>query len=49
MRGSNSDLTGKTSAFWIGNGLWKLVAYERWTHMEVWLDIIYLPLVQNAV
>ena len=35
MRGSNCDLTGKISVFRISNGLRKLVAYERWMHMDV--------------
>ena len=28
-------LTGKVSVFWIGGRLWKVVAYERWLHMDV--------------
>ena len=28
-------LTGKIVVFRIGSHLWKVVAYERWSHMEV--------------
>ena len=35
-RGSNCEvLTGKILVFWIGGCLWEVVAYERWSHMEV--------------
>ena len=35
-RGSNCKaLTGKVSVFWIAGRLWKVVAYERWLHMDV--------------
>ena len=35
-RGSNCKaLTGKVLVFWIGGRLWEVVAYERWSHMEV--------------
>ena len=35
-RGSNRKaLTGKILAFWIGGRLWEVVAYERWSHVEV--------------
>ena len=37
-RGSNCKaLTGKVLVheFWIGGLLWEVVAYERWSHMEV--------------
>ena len=40
MRDSNCKaLTGKILVFWIGglNRLWEVVAYERWSHMEVQL------------
>ena len=34
--GSNyRALTGKNLVFWIGGRLWEVVAYERWSHMEV--------------
>ena len=37
-RGSNCKaLTGKVLVFWIGGHLWEVVAYERWSHMEVLL------------
>ena len=37
-RGSNCKaLTGKFLVFWIGGHLWEVVAYERWSHMEVLL------------
>ena len=35
MKSLNCDLTGEISVFCINGGLWKLVTYERWTHMEV--------------
>ena len=46
-RGSNySALTGKNVVFQIGGRLWEVVAYERWSHMEVqlclWLHSINL-------
>ena len=28
-------LTGKSLLFWIGDRLWEVVAYERWSPMEV--------------
>ena len=35
-RGSNfKALTGKVLVFWIGGRLWEVVAYERWSHMDV--------------
>ena len=37
-RGSNCKaLTGKglVHEFWIGGVLWEVVAYERWSHMEI--------------
>ena len=35
-RGSNCKvLTRKIVVFWIGSHLWKVVAYKRWSHMEV--------------
>ena len=35
-RGSNCKaLSGKVLVFWIGGRLWKGVAHERWSHMEV--------------
>ena len=35
-RGSNCKaLTGKILVFWIGGHLWEVVAYKRWSHMEV--------------
>ena len=35
-RSSNCmSLTGKVLVFWIGGRLWEVVAYERWSHMEV--------------
>ena len=35
-RGSNCKaLTGNVFVFWIGGLLWEVVAYERWSHMEV--------------
>ena len=35
-RGSNCKaLTGKILVFWIGSRLLEVVAYERWSHMEV--------------
>ena len=35
-RGSNyKALTGKILVVWIGGRLWEVVAYERWSHMEV--------------
>ena len=36
IRGSNCKaLTGKVLVFWIGGRLWEVIAYERWSHMEV--------------
>ena len=29
------DFNWKILVFWIGCRLWKLVAYDRWSHMEV--------------
>ena len=29
------DFNWKILVFWIGSRLWKLVAYDRWSHMEV--------------
>ena len=38
-RGSNCKaLTGKILVFWIGGRLWEVVAYERWSHMDVRLQ-----------
>ena len=38
MRDSNCKaLTGKILVFWIGGRLWEVVAYKRWSHMEVQL------------
>ena len=38
MRGFNRKaLTGKILVFWIGGRLWEVVAYERWSYMEVQL------------
>ena len=35
-RGSNCKaLTGKILVLWIGGRLGEVVAYERWSHMEV--------------
>ena len=35
-RGSNCKaLTGKILVFWIGGNLLEVVAYKRWSHMEV--------------
>ena len=35
-RGSNCKaLTGKILVFWIGGCLWEVVAYERWSDMEI--------------
>ena len=35
-RGSNCKaLTEKVLVFWISGRLWQVVAYERWSHMEV--------------
>ena len=35
-RGSNCKaLTEKILLFWIGGNLWEVVAYKRWSHMEV--------------
>ena len=28
-------LTGKNLVFWIDGPLWKVVAFERWSHIEV--------------
>ena len=28
-------LTGKILVFWIAGRLWEVVAYEKWSHMEV--------------
>ena len=37
-RGSNCKaLTGKILVYWIGGRLWEVVAYERWSLMEVQL------------
>ena len=30
-------LTTKNLVFWIGGRLWEVVAYKRWSHMEVQL------------
>ena len=36
MRGSNyKALTAKICVFWIAGRLWEVVAYERWSHVEV--------------
>ena len=34
-------LTGKNLVFWIGGRLWEMVAYERWSHMEVQLYLYF--------
>ena len=34
-------LTGRILGFWIGGRLWEVVAYERWSHMEVRLYFIW--------
>ena len=34
-RSNCTALTRKILVFWIGGRLWELVAYERWSHMEV--------------
>ena len=35
-RGSDyRDLTGKILVFWKGGRLWEVVAYKRWSHVEV--------------
>ena len=35
-RGFNCKaLTGKILVIWIGGRLWQVVAYEKWSHMEV--------------
>ena len=40
IRGSKCKaLTGKTAVYWFGGHLWEVVAYERWSHMEVQLYI----------
>ena len=40
-RGSNfKALAGKLLVFWIGSRLWEVVAYKRWSHMEVRLYFI---------
>ena len=40
IRGSNCEaLTGKIAVYWFGGDLWEVVAYERWSHMEVQLYI----------
>ena len=36
-RGYCKALTGKILVLWIGSRLWEVVAYERWSHMEVQL------------
>ena len=33
-------LRGKSLVFWIGGRLWEVVAYERWSHMEVRLYLL---------
>ena len=41
-RGSKCNaLTQKTLVFWIGGRLWEVVAYERWSHMEVRLYVSF--------
>ena len=38
MRDSNCKaLTGNILVFWIAGRLWEVVAYERWSYMEVQL------------
>ena len=40
IRGSNCEaLTGKIAVYWFGGDLWEVVAYERWSHMEVQLYV----------
>ena len=39
-RGSNREvLTRKVLKFWIGGSLWEMVAYERWSHIQVQLYV----------
>ena len=38
-RGYCKALTGKILMLWIGGGMWEVVAYERWPHMEVQLYV----------
>ena len=46
MRGSNwKALTGKVLVFWIASHLWEVVAYKRWSHMEV--PLYCLPVKSN--
>ena len=33
------DLPGKVLVFWIGGRLWEVVAYKRWSHMQVRLHL----------
>ena len=45
--GSNCRaLTGNVLVFWIGGRLWEVVAYEKWSHMEVRLNLNAIFLVQ---
>ena len=45
--GSNCRaLTGNALVFWIGGRLWEVVAYEKWSHMEVRLLLNATFLVQ---
>ena len=38
-KGSNCKaLTGEVLVFWISGRLWEVVAYERWSHMEVYCN-----------
>ena len=34
-------LTGKNLVFWISGRVWKVIAYERWSHIEVRLYHVY--------
>ena len=45
--GSNCRaLTGNVLVFWIGGRLWEVVAYAKWSHMEVRLNLNAIFLVQ---
>ena len=39
-------LTGNVLVFWIGGRLWEVVAYEKWSHMEVRLNLNAIFLLQ---
>ena len=46
-RGSSCKaFTGKILLFWIGGRLWEVIAYERWSHMEVRLYRSTIPKVK---